>query len=113
MRQRELTRSVSVEALWLRALELVFLANTEIVLNDSGEHLFEVGRSMLADLQNDFVLGAKKGICRNKKSPTAASDFCRQISKFHGRAVTFGMENQIYRLANFWAFYLPISEFSP
>ncbi len=47
--------TADVEALWLPSFDFVFLPNTEIMLNDGGEQLFEVGPSVHADLQNDFV----------------------------------------------------------
>ncbi len=49
-------------------------------------------------------------ICRDRNSQTAARDFCLQISKLHSRCVKFCVENQIYRLADLWAFHLPIRE---
>ncbi len=49
-----------VEALWLPSFDFVFLPNIEIMLNDGGEQLFEVGPSVHADLQNDFVHGLRQ-----------------------------------------------------
>ncbi len=102
--------AANVEALWFPVLDLVFLPNTEIMPNDSDEQLLGVGPSVLADLKNVFVHGVNQEICRDQNSPTAASEFRRQISKFHSRAVKFGLENQSYRLENIWAFHLPIRE---
>ncbi len=48
-----------VEALWLAALDLLLFPNTEIVSNDSGDQLVEIGASVLADLQNDFLHGVR------------------------------------------------------
>ncbi len=47
-------------------LDLVFLPNTEIMLSDSCELLFEVGPSIFADLQDEFVHGVRKEICQDK-----------------------------------------------
>ncbi len=67
--------AANVEALWLAALDLVFLPNTEILSNDSGDQLVEICASVLADLQNDFVHCVRQEICRDQNLPTAASEF--------------------------------------
>ncbi len=51
-----------VEALWLPAFHLLLLPNPQITQNDRGEHLVEVGISVLAHLQNDFVQGVRKEV---------------------------------------------------
>ncbi len=48
------------------ALSLVFLPNTEIMSNDIGDQLVEIGASVFADLQNDFVHGVRLEICRDQ-----------------------------------------------
>ncbi len=90
--QREQTRSGFVEALWLLALDLLFLPNTEIILHVSVEELFEVGPSVLADVQKNSVRGARKVVCRNQNSGSAAGDFCSHISRllFHRLANCLG-----------------------
>ncbi len=70
-----------VKALWFPVLNLVPFSDTEIMASNGGEQLVEVCPSVLADLQNDFVHGLRQEICRDQNSPTAASDFRRQISK--------------------------------
>ncbi len=72
--------AANTEALWCPVLNLVSLSNTEIMASDSDEQLVEICPSVLADLQYDFVHGLKQEICRDQNSPTAASDFRRQIS---------------------------------
>ncbi len=52
-----------VDALWLAALDLVLFPNTEIMSNDSGDQLVEIGASVLTDLQNDYVHGVRQEIC--------------------------------------------------
>ncbi len=42
-----------VEALWFLVLDCMFLPNTGIMPNDSGEQLVEVGPSVIADKQDD------------------------------------------------------------
>ncbi len=74
-------------------LDLVFLPNTEIMWNDIRDQLAEIGASVIADLPNDFVHGVRQEICRHQNLPTAASEFRLLISKFHSRAVKFGVEN--------------------
>ncbi len=80
------------------ALDLVFLPNAEIMSNDTGDQLVEIGASVLADLQNDFVHSVRQEICRDQNLPTSVSDFRLLISKSHSRAVIFGVENQSYLL---------------
>ncbi len=58
----------------VEAIVPIFLV-TQIVSNDSGDQLVEVGASVLADLQNGFVYGARQENCRDQSTPTAASDF--------------------------------------
>ncbi len=43
-----------VKALWIPFLYLVFFPDTDIMPNDSGEQVVEVGASILAGLQDDF-----------------------------------------------------------
>ncbi len=66
--------------------------------NDSRDQLVEIGASVLADLQNDFVHAVRQQICRDQDLQTAASEFRLLISKFHSRDVKRGVENQSYRL---------------
>ncbi len=47
----------------------------------------ETGASVLADLQNDFVHGVRREICRDQNLPTATSEFGLVISKFYSHAV--------------------------
>ncbi len=82
--------AANVESLWLEALDLLFLQNTEIMSNDSGDQLVEIGASVLANLQNDFVHGVRQEICRDQNMPAAESEFRLLISKFHSRTVKFG-----------------------
>ncbi len=50
----------------VEAIVPIFLV-TQIVSNDSGDQLVEVGAPVLADLQNDFVHGARQENCPRSK----------------------------------------------
>ncbi len=78
--------AATAEELWLAALDLVFLPNAEIC-RTNGDQLVEIGASVLADLQNNFIHGVRQEICRDQNLPTAASEFRFLISKFRSRAV--------------------------
>ncbi len=49
----------------VEAIVPIFLV-TQIVSNDSGDQLVEVGAPVLADLQNGFVHGARQENCRDQ-----------------------------------------------
>ncbi len=76
--QREHTRSVdaegtliasaaaNVESLWLAALDLVFLPNTKIMSNDSGDQLVEIGRLGTRRPAERLFHGARQENCRDQ-----------------------------------------------
>ncbi len=69
--------------------------------NDSGDQLVEVGAPVLADLQNDFVHGARQENCRDQNTQTAASDFHGQTSKFRSRALKFWREKSKFQFGDY------------
>ncbi len=88
-------------------LDLVLPPDTQIVSNDSGDELVEVGAPVLVDLQNDFVHGARQENCRDKNTPTAASDFHRQTSKFRSRALKFFGGKSKFQFADYMGVSFP------
>ncbi len=55
--------------------------------NDSDDQLVEVGAPVIADLQTTLSMARVKRTAETKNTLTAASDFHRQTSKFHSRAL--------------------------
>ncbi len=110
---REHTRSVFVRfdelnglASPVEAIVPIFLV-TQIVSNDSGDQLVEVGAPVLADLQT-ACHGARQENCRDQNTPTAASDFHRQTSKFHSRArEIFGGEKSQFQFGDYMSVFFP------
>ncbi len=66
--------SANVEAMRFPVLNLVSLPNTEIMASDRGEQQIEVGPSVFADLQNEFVHSLRRS------AETKAHELHRVIS---------------------------------